>query len=137
FVVADHVTLKLRRAGRRARTIQSSGFRLPDDLLGIDRGGVVIVFSPGRLLTGIDVLVDRPRTRGGARSLGTAALFDPLGGSGRVALNAPHSPTGLTGDAATAMVVADALIQGVAALDVETTVESSHTLTTLRQQLGF
>jgi hypothetical protein len=35
------------------------------------------------------------------------------------------------------MVVADALIQGVAASDVETTVEYSHTLNTLRQQLGF
>ena len=54
-----------------------------------------------------------------------------------VVLLASHSPTGLTGDAATAMVVADALIQGVAAADVENTVQSSHTLNTLRQQMGF
>jgi hypothetical protein len=35
------------------------------------------------------------------------------------------------------MVLADALIQGVAAADVENTVEYSHTLNTLRQQMGF
>lgn len=93
FVVAEHLTFKLRRLGRRVRTIRSSGFGLPDDLLGIERGDVVLI--------------------------------------------APHSPTGLTGDAATAMVLADALIQGVAAADVENTVEYSHTLNTLRQQMGF
>jgi hypothetical protein len=70
------VAFKLRRLGRRARTIRSSGFGLPDD-----RDSVSVV------------------------------------------LIAPHSPTGLTGDAATAVIVADALI--------------SHTLNTLRQQMGF
>lgn len=137
FVVAEHVTLKLRRAGRRARAIHSSGFRLPDDLLGIERGDVVIIFAPGRVVTDIEVLLDRVRTVGASSILVTAELFEQLGGSVTVALNAPHSPTGLTGDAATAMVLADALIQGLVAQDVETTVESSHTLTTLRQQMGF
>ena len=67
----------------------------------------------------------------------TAELADQLETRSTVVLVAPHSPTGLTGDAATAMVVADALIQGVAASDVEGTVESSHTLNTLRQQMGY
>lgn len=35
------------------------------------------------------------------------------------------------------ILITDALAQGVAASDVERTVEVSHTLTTLRQQLGF
>jgi hypothetical protein len=38
FVVAEHLTFKLERLGRRVRTIRSSGFGLPDDLLGIERG---------------------------------------------------------------------------------------------------
>jgi DNA-binding MurR/RpiR family transcriptional regulator len=137
FVVAEHLTFKLRRLGRRARTIRSSGFGLPDDLLGIERGDVVVVFDPGRLLIDIEVLLDRVRTVGAGSVLVTAELADELRDAVSVVLIAPHSPTGLTGDAATAMVLADALIQGVASSDVEGTVENSHTLTTLRQQMGF
>jgi DNA-binding MurR/RpiR family transcriptional regulator len=137
FVVAEHLTFKLRRLGRRARTIRSSGFGLPDDLLGIERGDVVIAFDPGRMLIDLDVLLDRVRTVGAQCVLVTAELADQLADEVAVVLIAPHSPTGLTGDAATAMVVADALIQGVAVSDVESTVEYSHTLTTLRQQMGF
>jgi DNA-binding MurR/RpiR family transcriptional regulator len=137
FIVAEHLTFKLRRLGRRARTIRSSGFGLPDDLLGIERGDVVIAFDPGRMLIDLDVLLDRVRTVGAQCVLVTAELADQLADEVAVVLIAPHSPTGLTGDAATAMVVADALIQGVAVSDVESTVEYSHTLTTLRQQMGF
>jgi DNA-binding MurR/RpiR family transcriptional regulator len=137
FVVAEHMTLKLRRLGKRARTIRSSGFGLPDDLLGIERGDVVVVFAPGRLLIDIHVLLDRVRTVGASSILVTAELADELETAVTVTLIAPHSPTGLTGDAATAMVLADALIQGVASSDAELTVETSHTLTTLRQQMGF
>jgi DNA-binding MurR/RpiR family transcriptional regulator len=137
FVVAEHMTLKLRRLGRRARTIRSSGFGLPDDLLGIERGDVVVLFAPGRLLVDIHVLLDRVRTVGASSILVTAELADKLADQVNVTLIAPHSPTGLTGDAATAMVLADALIQGVAATDAARTVETSHTLNTLRQQMGF
>ncbi|MCI2423873.1 MurR/RpiR family transcriptional regulator [Saccharopolyspora sp. K220] len=137
YVVAEHLAFKLRRIGRRARPIHSSGFCLPDDLLGLERGDVVILFAPGRLVIDIDVLLSRVRTVGATSVLVTAELVDQLKDSVDVLLIAPHSPTGLTGDTATAMVVADALIQGVAASDVENTVQSSHTLNTLRQQMGF
>jgi DNA-binding MurR/RpiR family transcriptional regulator len=137
FVVAEHMTLKLRRLGKRARTIRSSGFGLPDDLLGLERGDVVIVFAPGRLLVDLHVLLDRVRTVGASSILVTAELADDLEDSVTVTMIAPHSPTGLTGDAATAMVLADALIHGVGSSDVARTVETSHTLTILRQQMGF
>jgi DNA-binding MurR/RpiR family transcriptional regulator len=137
YVVAEHLTFKLRRLGRRARSIRSSGFCLPDDLLGLESGDVVVLFAPGRMVTDIHVLLDRVRTVGARCVLITAELADRIEDSVDVVLIAPHSPTGLTGDAATAMVMADALIQGVAAADVESTVEHSHTLTTLRQQMGF
>jgi hypothetical protein len=52
-------------------------------------------------------------------------------------LHAPNTPTGLTGEPLTTPVLADALAQGVAASDVERTVETSHTLNTVRQQLGY
>jgi DNA-binding MurR/RpiR family transcriptional regulator len=137
YVVAEHLTFKLRRLGRRARSVRSSGFCLPDDLLVLDQGDVVVVFAPGRIVVDIEVLLDRVRTVGAHSVLVTAELADQLADAVDVVLIAPHSPTGLTGDAATAMVVADALVQGVAASDVEGTVEYSHTLNTLRQQMGF
>ncbi len=137
FVVAEHMTMKLRRMGRRARVIRTSGFHLADDLLGIGQGDVVVVFAPGRLMTDIEVLLDRVRTVGAEAVLITDELEQQLTDSVSVVLRAPNTPTGLTGEPVNTIVLADALIQGVAASDVERTVESSHTLTTLRQQLGF
>ncbi len=137
FVVAEHMTMKLRRMGRRARTIRTSGFHLADDLLGIGQGDVVVVIAPGRMMTDIDVLLDRVRTVGAESILITDELEEQLTGSVSVVLRAPNTPTGLTGEPVSTMVLTDALTQGVASSDIERTVESSHTLTTLRQQLGF
>ena len=92
FVAAEHLTLKLRRLGRRARTIRSSGFGLPDDLLGIERGDVVVLFAPGRLLIDIEVLLDRVRTVGASSVLVTAELADQLKDSVSVMLIAPAFP---------------------------------------------
>jgi DNA-binding MurR/RpiR family transcriptional regulator len=136
-VVADRLALKLRRMGRRASSLGSSGFRLADDLLRIERGDVVVLFDAGRLLIDVEVLLDRARVIGASCILVTDELADQLKDSVSVVLHAPGTPTGLSGETVTVMVLADALAQGVAASDIERTVEVSHTLTTLRQQLGF
>jgi DNA-binding MurR/RpiR family transcriptional regulator len=137
FVVAERLALKLRRMGRRTSCISSAGFRLADDLLRIERGDVVVLFDAGRMLVDVEVLLDRARVVGAACILVTDELTEQLEDSVSLVLRAPHTPTGLSGETITAMVLADALAQGVAASDIERTVESSHTLTTLRQQLGF
>jgi DNA-binding MurR/RpiR family transcriptional regulator len=136
-IVAERLTLKLRRMGRRTSSITSSGFRLADDLLRIERGDVLVLFDAGRMLIDVNVLLDRARVVGAACILVTDELVDQLADSVSVVLRAPGTPTGLSGETITAMVLADALAQGVAAADLERTVEVSHTLTTLRQQLGF
>ncbi len=137
FVVAEHLTMKLRRMGRRARTIRTSGFLLADDLVGIGQGDAVVVFDPGRIMIDIDVLLDRVRTVGAECVLVTDELEEQLAGSVSVVLRAPNTPTGLTGEPTNTMVLADALAQGIAASDVERAVEAVHTLNTLRQQLGY
>lgn len=137
FIAAEHLALKLRRRGLRARPVHSSGFRLADDLLDIARGEAVVVFAPGRMLTDVEVLLDHARTVGASIILVSDQLVDELGADVTVALHAPNTPTGMTGEPLTALVVADALAQAVAATDQERTVEASHTLTALRQQLGF
>jgi DNA-binding MurR/RpiR family transcriptional regulator len=136
-VVAERLSLKLRRMGRRASCINSSGFRLADDLLKIERDDVVVLFDAGRLLVDVEVLLDRARVVGASCILVTDELEEQLKDSVSVVLHAPQTPTGLSGETVTAMVLADALAQGVATSDIERTVEVSYTLTTLRQQLGF
>jgi len=137
FVAAEHLALKVGRLGRRVRCIESAGFRFADDLLGIERGDVVVVFAPARLVTDVEVLLDRTRAVGAQTILVTDELVDQLAGDVTTVLHSPNTPTGLTAEPLTSLVVADALAQGLAASDVERTVESSHTLTTLREQLGF
>nr|WP_042191727.1 MurR/RpiR family transcriptional regulator [Kibdelosporangium sp. MJ126-NF4]CEL20250.1 Glucokinase / HTH-type transcriptional regulator (HexR?) [Kibdelosporangium sp. MJ126-NF4]CTQ97476.1 Glucokinase (EC 2.7.1.2) / HTH-type transcriptional regulator (HexR?) [Kibdelosporangium sp. MJ126-NF4] len=136
-VSGEHLSLKLRRTGLRSRSIQSAGFRLADDLMDIEQGDAVVVFAPGRMLVDMEVLLDRARTVGAKIILVTDQLAGELADEVTVSLHAPHSPTGMSGESLTGMVIGDALAQAVAAADQERTVESSHTLTVLRQQLGF
>ena len=136
-VAAEHLALKIGRLGRRARCITSAGFPFADDLLAIERGDVVVVFAPARLVTDVKVLLDRGRAVGAPTVLVTDELVDQLGGEVAAVLHSPNTPTGLTAEPLTSIVLADALVQGLAAADVERSVESSHTLNALREQLGF
>ena len=138
YVAAEHLTLKLRRLGRRARCIQTAGFRLADDLLAVERGDVVIVIAPGRLIIDAEVVIERARAVGAHSILLSEQLVtERLAGDVTVAMHVPNTVTGMTAEVLTAIVVTDALAQAVAAADTELTLESSHTLETIRQQLGF
>jgi DNA-binding MurR/RpiR family transcriptional regulator len=136
-IAAQHLALKIGRLGRRARCIESAGFPFADDLLAIERGDVVVVFAPARLVTDVKVLLDRGRAVGAPTVLVTDELVDQLGGEVAAVLHSPNTPTGLTAEPLTSIVLADALVQGLAAANVERSVESSHTLNALREQLGF
>jgi DNA-binding MurR/RpiR family transcriptional regulator len=137
FIAAEHLSLKLGRLGLRARCIRSAGFPFADDLLALERGDAVVVFAPARLVTDVEVLIDRCRAVGAVTVLITDELVDSLAEHVTTVLHSPNTPTGLTAEPLTSIVLADALAQGVAASDAERTVEASHTLTTLREQLGF
>ena len=134
---AEHLHLKLGRMGHRSRYIGSSGFRLADDLLGIESGDVVVLFAPARLTTDVEVLVEQCRAAAVPTVLVTEDVDGQMAGEVTVALLAPTTPTGLTTELLTSLVVADVLAQCVAASDVERTVNSSHRLATLREELGF
>jgi DNA-binding MurR/RpiR family transcriptional regulator len=136
-IAAEHLALKIGRLGRRARCIVSAGFPFADDLLAIERGDVVVVFAPARLVTDVEVLLDRGRAVGAPTILITDELVDQLRGDVTAVLHSPNTPTGLTAEPLTSLVLADALVQALAASNVERTVESSHTLNALREQLGF
>ena len=137
FVAADHLTLILRRVGLRSSTLQAGGFRLADDLLGIGSGDVVVLFAPGRSVVEVETLVDQARTVGASTVLITDDPASKLAEQVTVTLQSPTTPTGLTGEPLTSIIVADVLAQGVAAANVEQSVEVSERLTALRHRLGF
>ncbi|TCO34205.1 RpiR family transcriptional regulator [Kribbella steppae] len=138
YVAAEHLTLKLRRFGRRSRCIQTAGFRLADDLLAIGADDVVIVIAPGRLVIDAEIVIDRARAVGaGIILLSEQLIAERLAADVTVAIHVPNTVTGITAEVLTTIVTTDALAQAVAAADTERTMESAHTLESLRQQLGF
>ena len=136
-VAAEHLHLKLARMGIRSRYIGSSGFRLADDLLAIESHDVVVLFAPARMTTDVEVLIDQCRAVGVPTVLVTEDTGGQIAGEVTVVVYAPTTPTGLTSEPLTSIIVADVLSQCVSVADVERTVGSSHRLSTLREQLGF
>ncbi|MFD8566576.1 MurR/RpiR family transcriptional regulator [Streptomyces sp. NPDC059639] len=134
-LAARHLALALGRVGRRARFLGATGFALADLLLGVRQGDAVVIFQPGRDLPELGVVVDRARAVGARVVLVTDELAETYGSRVDAVLTAPHTPTGITAEALTALVVADALLLAMTTLDEGRAVETSHQLTFLREQL--
>ncbi|MFD5215494.1 MurR/RpiR family transcriptional regulator [Microbacterium sp. NPDC058345] len=136
-IVAEHLAQQMRRIGLPSRRIRGSGFQLADEMLSIERDSAIVLFVPGRYPREVEVLLDRCHTVGVTTILITHELAERLAGSVTLVIDAPNTSTGLSAEALSPLIVADALAQGIAALDVERTVQSSHTLGTIRRQLGY
>lgn len=134
-LAAEHLALKLNRIGLPAHYISTSGFQLADQLLMIGAGDAVMVFAPGRMLADLRVLIQRARDVGAKVILVSDELQEELSDEVEVCLHAPHTPTGLTAEALTSLLVADVLVQAVSAVEQTRTVQTKHELTVLRKAL--
>ncbi|MFD9423710.1 MurR/RpiR family transcriptional regulator [Streptomyces sp. NPDC060054] len=132
---ARHLALALGRIGRRARFVSETGFALADQLLALGQGDAVVIFQPGRRLVELAVMMDRARAVGAKVVLVTDELGEAYADRVEAVLTAPHTPTGITAESLTGLLVADALLLALATLDETRAVESSHQLTALREQL--
>ncbi|MGC5530123.1 MurR/RpiR family transcriptional regulator [Streptomyces sp. SR-10] len=132
---ARHLALALGRIGRRARAVSETGFALADQLLALGQGDAVVIFQPGRRLMELSVLMERARSVGAKVVLVTDELGEAYADRVEAVLTAPHTPTGITAESLTGLLVADALLLALATLDEDRAVGSSHQLTTLREQL--
>lgn len=132
---ARHLALALGRIGRRSRFAGATGFAFADALLALRQGDAVVIFQPGRALAELTVLVERARAVGARIVLVTDELGEEFGDRVDAVLTAPHTPTGITSEALTALVVADVLLLALTALDETRAVDTSHQLTVLREQL--
>lgn len=132
---ARHLALAVRRIGRRARFCGATGFALADPLLDLGQGDAVVIFQPGRGLTELTVIIERARAVGAKVVLVTDELGPVYADRVEAVLTAPHTPTGITAEGLTGLVVADALLLALTTLDETAAVETSHQLNALRQQL--
>ncbi|MFI1396331.1 MurR/RpiR family transcriptional regulator [Streptomyces sp. NPDC020681] len=134
-LAARHLALALGRIGRRARFAGATGFALADTLLALGQGDALVIFQPGRALDELNILVERARSVGATAVLVTDELADAFEDRVDAVLTAPHTPTGITAESLTGLVVADVLLLALTTLDETRAVESSHQLTALREQL--
>ncbi|MFB4422691.1 MurR/RpiR family transcriptional regulator [Streptomyces sp. QL37] len=132
---ARHLALALGRIGRRSRFVSETGFALADQLLALGQGDAVVIFQPGRRLVELTVMMERARAVGAKVVLVTDELGEAYADRVAAVLTAPHTPTGITAESLTGLLVADALLLALATLDEMRAVESSHQLTALRDQL--
>ncbi|MQA81586.1 MAG: SIS domain-containing protein [Streptosporangiales bacterium] len=132
---ARQFALKLNRLGRRSRIVTSTGFSLADDLLPLAQGDAVVVFFPSRRLREFEVLTDRARAVGAGTILVSDRLARKLANRVDAALAAPNTTTGITSESLTELIVGDALVQALAAVDEKRSVTARHELTGLRDKL--
>lgn len=135
-VVASYLALRLNRIGLSARAIETTGFRLADDLLRLGAGDVLVLFLPARLLTDVEVALDRAEEVGARTVLVTAALTHVLGPRVDVTLRTALSASGVIREALIEVALVDALALQVAAGMEDRAVSTSTELSRLRDRLA-
>lgn len=134
--VASYLALRLNRMGLAARSIETTGFRLADDLLRLAEGDVLVLFLPARLLTDVEVALDRAEEVGARTILVTATLGPVLGPRVDVILQTALSATGVIREALVEVALVDALALQVAAGMENRAVSASADLSRLRDRLA-
>jgi DNA-binding MurR/RpiR family transcriptional regulator len=133
--IAHYLALLLSRRVKPARATGATGFRLADDLLGLEPGDVLIVFSPARLLREHAVMLSRADEVGAGVILVTDSLEPVLGDRVDVVLRAVYSVSGFTGETLSSLVLADALLLALAARNRDHATANVDKLTELRSSL--
>ncbi|TDD44464.1 MurR/RpiR family transcriptional regulator [Nonomuraea terrae] len=132
---AHYLTLRLRRLGRQARLINSTGFRLADDLLGLQKSDVMVLYVPGRLFNDVYVLLDHAQAVGAQVLLFSDALLPVLADRVTLTLTAVHSGSGYTGEGLSSLLLTDCLVLGLATRDRDRATSTSELLNSLRTAL--
>jgi DNA-binding MurR/RpiR family transcriptional regulator len=133
--IAQYLALMLARRIKPARATGATGFRLADDLLNLEPGDVLILFSPARLLREHEVILSRADEVGAKVILVTDSLEPVLGDRVDLVLRAVYSVSGFTGETLSSLVLADALVLALGARGQERAAERMEKLTDLRSSL--
>lgn len=113
--LAQYLVLRLTRFGRQAATVTSTGFRLADELITMRKGDVLVVLIYGHFVRETEVTLAHAKQVG----IPVVLITDTLAMAVRpaAALTAHCSRAGMLKTVAVALVLIEALLLGVAALD--------------------
>lgn len=136
-VAAEHLSIRLGRVGINTHYLDSDGFNLADKLLHLAAEDVLVIFAPGRKTRGIEALLDHAQLTGARVILVSDHLQDVLGDRVTVSLYAPITPTGLTAESLSAILIGDILVQGITVVGPDTALRYSQSLNDLRSRLGY
>lgn len=135
-LTAQHLALELVRLGKRATAVNSTGFRLADDLLELDKHDVVVIFAPLRMFHEMEVVLNHADDIGVPVVVVTEALASLLRGRVRALLTTPPSSTSTAGENLAGLVVAHALSLELAAKDRSGSVTARQRLNQLREEIA-
>ncbi|NGO13154.1 MurR/RpiR family transcriptional regulator [Streptomyces sp. HC44] len=135
-LAAEYAAVRLGRLGIVTRGARATGFQLADQLLPLTAEDTVLLYSPGRLSRDLEVVLDHAARTGADAVLVTSTLGPELRDRVRAVLQAPNSPTRLTGEILSATAVTDALVLAVAALVRDRATGTADLLDSLRSQLS-
>lgn len=113
--LAQYLALRLTRFGRQATAVTSTGFRLADELITMRRGDVLVLLVYGHLFREIEVTLTHAKQVGIPVVLITDTLA--MAAQAEAALTAHCSRAGMLKTVAVALVLIEALLLGVAAID--------------------
>ncbi|QZY51077.1 MurR/RpiR family transcriptional regulator [Leucobacter tenebrionis] len=136
-IAAEHLALRLRRIGVPTRRLTTDGFKLADEVMSLGARDLLVIFAPGRVTSDIEALLDHAQLVGASVLLVTDELLDQLAPRVTSALVAPHTPTGLTAEGLSGILVGDVLVQAVSAVGPDKALRSSQRLNDLRARLGY
>jgi len=136
-VAAEHLAIRLGRTGLATRHLSADGFSLADQLLHLGAGDAVVVFAPGRMTRDIEAILDQAHLVGAEIIVVTDHLHERLAQPVDVVIQAPHTPTGLTSESLTGLLIGDILVQGITVVGPDAALQASHTLNDIRSRLGY
>lgn len=108
--------------------------QVPHPRVSLDFGvqDTVVIFEPGRKARDIEALLDQAHLVGAKSIVATGHMHKKLSQELSVVLRAPLTPTGLTAESFTAILISDILAQGITSLSPDGALRSSHTLNDIR-----
>ncbi|MDT0303474.1 MurR/RpiR family transcriptional regulator [Streptomonospora wellingtoniae] len=133
---AHYLAIELGRLGRRGTAVETSGFRLADDLLGIGADDVVVVVAPLRLFREIEALLGHCAEVGAPVVVITEALGDELRERVDAVLSTPPSTAGAADENFAGRLVVHALVMDLAARDRSGSVAARQRLNRLREEIA-
>jgi DNA-binding MurR/RpiR family transcriptional regulator len=134
--IADYLAFFLSRIGIDARASKTTGVLLADELLQYRADDAVLVFAPIRQFDEVAAVVRTARARGATVVLITEAIGMPIRDEAdHVITTAPTSLTAAS-DASIPLLIAQALVNAVAARNPERALEALDRLNSLRSRVS-